>query len=112
MTFENKTGGEFHDNRKNIGNKQEKEENQDPELSQAKKTGHPHPAETIGLIGGQPTDDKRGLDISQYTGPGSKPGSEFNDPEAPYHTGPGTGLSQGEKTDGGERENPEANQSP
>jgi hypothetical protein len=105
MTFENKTRGEFHDNRKNIGTKQEHEANKDPELTQAKKTGHPK--ETVGLIGGQPIDDQRGLDISQYTGPGSKPSSQFKDPDAPYHTGPGTGLSQEEEAQRSEWENPE-----
>ncbi len=48
---------------------------------------------TVGLIGGQGKDDEGGLDMSQYTGPNSKPSNEFNDPNAPYHTGPGN--SQG-----------------
>lgn len=57
------------------------------------------PGKTIGLIGGQPKEDNGGLDISQYTGPGSKPSGSFDDPQAPYHTGPGSGLSEDEESD-------------
>ena len=113
MTFENHTKGEFHEQRRseNDAKTVEQEARQaekdlskdDPELLQAKKTGHPE--ETVGLIGGQAIDDPRGLDISHYTGPGSKPSSEFNDPAAPYHQGPGSGLSREDAE--GEWENPE-----
>ena len=115
MTFENHTKGEFHEQNRSANDaktvkdekkKAEKDISQDdPQLSQAKKTGHPN--ETVGYVGGQPTDDDRGLDVSQYTGPGSKPSSEFNDPKAPYHQGPGSGLSQGEEVEGADWENTE-----
>ncbi|SKB80953.1 hypothetical protein [Daejeonella lutea] len=115
MTFENHTRGEFHEqNQSKSDAKAVKTEDKkadaevvkdDLELSQGKKTGHPN--ETVGYVGGQPTDDERGLDVSQYTGPGSKPSSEFKDPAAPYHQGPGSGLSQQEKADETDWENPE-----
>lgn len=115
MTFENHTKGEFHEQNKsenearNIeGEKKKKEKSasiDDLQLSQSKKTGHPN--ETVGYVGGQPADDTSGLDVSQYTGPGSKPSSEFKDPNAPYHQGPGSGLSQGEEAEGADWENPD-----
>lgn len=115
MTFENHTRGEFHEQNKSANdakivkkeeNKAEQEASKNKEnLSQAEKTGHPD--ETVGYVGGQATDDERGLDISQYTGPGSRPSSDFKDPKAPYHQGPGSGLSQGEEAEGADWENPE-----
>lgn len=115
MTFENHTKGEFHEQnrsandaktvKKEVENAQENASKDDPQFSQAKKTGHPK--ETVGLVGGQPIDAEGGLDISQYTGPGSKPSSAFNDPKAPYHQGPGSGLSQEEETEGADWENPD-----
>ncbi len=115
MTFENHTRGEFHEQNRSVNDaraldkeveKAEKDiSGEDPELLQAKKTGHPE--ETVGYVGGQATDDPRGLDISQYTGPGSKPSSEFNDPKAPYHQGPGSGLSQEENAQEADWENPD-----
>lgn len=115
MTFENHTRGEFHEqNRsandaKTVNNEEKKAQKDiskdDPQLSQAKKTGHPD--KTVGYVGGQPTDDKRGLDVSQYTGPVSKPSSELDVPEEPYHTGPGSGLSQKRKSEDADWENPD-----
>lgn len=115
MTFENHTRGEFHQQNRSANDAQalDKEEKkaeqgsspQDPELLQPKKTGHPD--QTVGYIGGQAADDNRGLDISQYTGPASKSSSEFNDPKAPYHQGPGSGLSKKEETEKKEWENPD-----
>lgn len=66
-----------------------------------------NPEEVIDMIGGQPKADESGLDISQYTGPGSKPSSSFDDQAAPKGTGPGNGLSMGQTTEGGDWENPE-----
>ncbi|WP_411274706.1 hypothetical protein [Daejeonella sp.] len=115
MTFENHTRGEFHEkNRsKNEARALEKEEQKaekdisggNTELLQPKKTGHPE--ETVGYVGGQAADDTRGLDMSQYTGPGSKPSSEFKDPEAPYHQGPGSGLTKEEEAESADWENPD-----
>ena len=115
MTFENHTRGEFHQQNKSANDalaldKEEKKtaqdsSNEDPELLQAKKAGHPD--QTVGYIGGQAAGDNRGLDISQYTGPASKSSSEFNDPKAPYHQGPGSGLSKKEETEKKEWENPD-----
>lgn len=75
-------------------------------VTDAGETGQKHEKD-IGLVGGQPKEDKGGLDISQYTGPGSKPSATFDDPQAPYHTGPGSGLSADEEAAEAERENPE-----
>lgn len=107
MTYENHTKGEFHEQNRSekdarVLAKEEKQLDKEisdeaPELLQPKKTGHPD--ETVGYVGGQAADDPRGLDISQYTGPGSKPSSEFNDPKAPYHSGPGSGLTKDEEAD-------------
>lgn len=115
MTFENHTRGEFHVQNRSANDaktvkKEEKKAQEnasqdDPQLSQAKKTGHPD--ETVGSVGGQPIDDNRGLDVSQYTGPGSKPSSEFEDPKAPHHQGPGSGLSKEEEAEGADWENPD-----
>ncbi len=115
MTFENHTRGEFHEQNKSANDaktvKTEKDKAQEnvskdnPALNQAKKTGHAD--ETVGYIGGQATDDERGLDISQYTGPGSKPSSEFSDPKAPYHQGPGSGLTPKEESEDADWENPD-----
>jgi hypothetical protein len=115
MTFENHTRGEFHQQNRSANDalaleKEEKKteqdsSNEDPELLHAKKTGHPD--QTVGYVGGQAADDNRGLDISQYTGPASKSSSEFNDPKAPYHQGPGSGLSKKEETEKNEKENPD-----
>ena len=115
MTFENHTRGEFHQQNRSANDalaldKEEKKteqdsSNEDSELLQAKKAGHPD--QTVGYIGGQAADDNRGLDISQYTGPASKSSSEFNDPKAPYHQGPGSGLSKKEETETNEWENPD-----
>ena len=115
MTFENHTKGEFHEqNRsandaKTVKNEEKKagieSSRQNPDLSQAKKTGHPN--ETVGLVGGQPIDAEGGLDISQYTGPESKPSSAFDDPKAPYHQGPGSGLSKEEEAEEADWENPD-----
>ncbi len=115
MTFENHTRGEFHEQNRSVNDakalkKEEKKAEQessaaDLEMTQAKKTGHPE--ETVGYVGGQATDDERGLDVSQYTGPGSKPSSELNDPSAPYHQGPGSGLTQKEENQDADWENPD-----
>ncbi len=115
MTFENRTRGEFHEQNqskndaKTVKNEEQKalEEvsGENADLSQGKKAGHPE--KTVGYVGGQPTDDERGLDVSQYTGPGSKPSSEFQDPQAPYHQGPGSGLSRKEEAEGEDWENPD-----
>ena len=115
MTFENHTRGEFHEQNRSANDaraldKEEKKleeeiSDEDSELLQPKKTGHPD--ETVGYVGGQAADDPRGLDISQYTGPASKPSSDFNDPEAPYHQGPGSGLSQEEENQNADWENPD-----
>lgn len=115
MTFENHTRGEFHEQNRSANDaraldkeveKADKDISSDnAELLQPKKTGHPD--ETVGYVGGQAADDPRGLDISQYTGPSAKPSSEFDDPKAPYHTGPGRGLSQEEKAQEADWENPD-----
>lgn len=115
MTFENHTRGEFHEQNQSRNDaetvKNEKKKAQEEasgdnvKLSQGKKTGHPD--ETVGYVGGQPTDDERGLDVSQYTGPGSKPSSQFRDPKAPYHQGPGSGVSQNKDPEDADWENPD-----
>jgi hypothetical protein len=115
MTFENHTTGEYHQQNRSANDalaldKEERKAEKDllnetPDLLQPKKTGHPQ--ETVGYVGGQAADDERGLDISQYTGPGSKPSSAFDDPKAPYHQGPGSGLSEKEKADADDWENPD-----
>ncbi len=100
MTFENHTKGEFHEkntveNDLDTPGKGKKAGAKDPESDQGKKAGHPD--ETVGYTGGQPLDDSRGLDISQYIGPDSKVSSDFKDPKAPYHQGPGSGLTKEEE---------------
>jgi hypothetical protein len=115
MTFENHTRGEFHEQNRSAKDAEalKKEEKKagseaspaDSGLAQAKKTGRPE--ETVGYVGGQPIDDARGLDISQYTGPHSKPSSEFEDPKAPYHQGPGSGLTPEEESDGANWDTPD-----
>ena len=115
MTFENHTRGEHHEQNRSandakaLAREERKAEaeisHEDAPLQQAQKTGHPD--ETVGLIGGQAIDDERGLDISQYTGPISKPSSEFDDPKAPYHQGPGSGLSAKEEAEEADWENPD-----
>lgn len=106
MTFENHTRGEMHEQRKSendakIVEKESKpgpsEDRTDGDDALAKKTGQP--GETVGLIGGQPIGDTRGLDVSHYTGPKTQASSQFDDPQAPYHQGPGSGLSEEEKSE-------------
>ncbi len=63
--------------------------------------------EKIGLSGGQPATDKAGMDMSKYTGPESKASSQLDDPEAPYHTGPGSGLSAQEDAHEESEQNPD-----
>ena len=68
-------------------------------LASPKKEDDEKQVKNIGLTGGQSADSKGGLDISQYTGPKSKPSSLFKDPEAEFKTGPGNGLSSDENQD-------------
>ena len=65
-------------------------------LASPKKEDYEKQVKNIGLTGGQSVDSKGGLNISQYTGPKSKPSSLFKDPEAEFKTGPGNGLNSEE----------------
>ena len=68
-------------------------------LASPKKEDDEKQVKNIGLTGGQSVDSEGGPNISQYTGPKSKPSSLFKDPEAEFKTGPGNGLSSEENQD-------------
>jgi hypothetical protein len=107
MTFENRTRGEHDHGTPETNPPTEKKIAQPDMNTPAEEKDKQDPAAATNFAGGQARNDPDGLDISQYTGPGSKPSSKFEDPEAPYHMGPGSGLSHGEETEGGDWENPD-----
>ena len=84
---------------------QENEEAIEKQTKQRPESGESQPKnQQVGLTGGQAKDDERGLDVSDYTGPHSKPGSVFDDAERPGET---EAKLNGEQTpDSSEWENP------